>query len=166
MLVVTSCNQLLTRGLSLFPSFPPVRGGCSLKNLNFPPKLGDMMGDISLFLEAVTEPILPRPPAPRGWDIRSSYHLRKQWTVRTQTPLGGASLQSIGKASRSLGANELPCFQIHALMTREKLRAETERDHAAIALVIMSSSCTRARLWRNDSACNLHRQMHFDSTKN
>ena len=24
-----------------------------------------MMGDISLFLEAVTEPILPRPPAPR-----------------------------------------------------------------------------------------------------
>ena len=26
-------------------------------------------------------------------------------------------------------------------------------------------SCTRARLWRKGSTCNLHREMHFDSTK-
>ena len=38
---------------------PSCSGGCFL---NFPPKLGDMMGDISLFLEAVTEPIFPLSP--------------------------------------------------------------------------------------------------------
>ena len=49
-----------------FSFLPSCSGGCSLKNLNFPPKLGDMMGDISLFLEAVTDPILPYPLAPRA----------------------------------------------------------------------------------------------------
>ena len=45
-----------------FSFLPSCSGGCSLKNLNFPPKLADMMGDISLFLEAVTEPIFPPSP--------------------------------------------------------------------------------------------------------
>ena len=46
-------------------------------------------------------------------------------------------------------------------MTKEKIRAETERDADSAHVM----SCTRERLWRKGSTCNLQREMHFDSTK-
>ena len=51
----------------------------------------------------------------------------------------------------------LPLPRPPSLMTREKMRAERERDGASARVVSSCHARARARLWRNDSRYNLHR---------